>query len=138
MIEQQMVLALEVGRIRWVSIVSAKRLDRVSEPDRTRLLETWRDRLGELGWYMRCLNEYIARRANQEDDVTGRFWEGRFRSQALLDEGALLTCMSYVDPTESGLFASSHEGYPHRRVVVYPLLEVSHPQGAGRSRRILQ
>ena len=73
--------------------------------------EVWRARLCNLSWMMRALNEFIARRANKEDNVSGRFWEGRFKSQALLDEQGLLTCMAYVDlnPVRAGL-ASTLEG----------------------------
>ncbi len=108
-VDQQRALdwdAREVGQ-RWTklfggnpmvrSFVSGERLSeaQLSAVD-TRIAE-YRSRLYDISWFMRCLNEPIARWANAEDQVTGRFWEGRFKSQALLDEAAVIAAMAYVD-----------------------------------------
>jgi REP element-mobilizing transposase RayT len=71
------------------------------------LVHTWRAHLCNLSRFMACLNYVIALRANKEDGCTGRFWEGRFKSQALRDETALLACMVYVDlnPVRAGIAA---------------------------------
>ncbi|WP_444944045.1 transposase [Microbulbifer sp. ZKSA006] len=93
--------------LRWQKLFKASNLslrylqgDSLDQSEMRKLKEVialWRDRLMDLSWFMRCLNESIARQANVEDCCTGRFWEGRFKSQALLDEKALAACMAYVD-----------------------------------------
>lgn len=75
------------------------------------ILAVYQQRLGDISWFMKCLNESIARKANAEDEVTGHFWEARFSSQALCTEEALLTCMAYVDlnPVRAGMASTPED-----------------------------
>ncbi len=97
----------EVAR-RWLKLFPQRRLNDGSADEPTgeeikmsvgqalRLAEV-RRRLSDVSWWMRCTAENIARRANKEDECSGRFWEGRFKAQLLLDEASLLACAAYVD-----------------------------------------
>jgi REP element-mobilizing transposase RayT len=73
--------------------------------DSPTLVELYRSRLGSISWFNRCLNEHIARQANQEDDCKGRFWEGRFKCSRIDSLGGVLACSVYVDlnPVRAGL-----------------------------------
>ncbi len=89
---------------RWVALFPMSKAASLLEQglenvdvENNKQVDLWRKQLSDISWFMRVLNEGIARRANKEDNCRGRFWESRFKSQALLDEAAVLSCMVYVD-----------------------------------------
>jgi len=92
---------------RWLTLyrprdVTAEAISALAENDAR--IAVLRKRLGSVSWFMKSLNEFIARKANKEDDCKGRFWEGRFRCQRLRSEAALLGCAVYIDlnPVRAG------------------------------------
>ena len=60
-------------------------------------VQEYRSRLSDISWFMRQLCQPIARRANKESNVTGRFFAHRFGSERILDMAGLLACSMYVD-----------------------------------------
>jgi hypothetical protein len=46
---------------------------------------------------MKCLKEPLSRLVNREEQTRGAFFEGRFKSVAILDEESLLATCAYID-----------------------------------------
>lgn len=68
--------------------------ERLNDPD---WIAERRARLQSISWFMKCLKEPLARIANRADGCTGAFFEGRFKSIAILDQEALLATCAYID-----------------------------------------
>ena len=79
-----------------------------------------RKRLQSLSWFMKCLKEPLSRLANRQDKTRGAFFEGRFKSVAILDEESLLATCAYIDlnPVAAGIVerpeASQHTSINQR------------------------
>lgn len=78
-------------------VVSPRNSDVAMILNNPRRVAELRMRLSDISWWMRLTAQKIAQQANREDNCTGRFWEGRFKAQLLLDEAAILACAMYVD-----------------------------------------
>jgi REP element-mobilizing transposase RayT len=60
-------------------------------------VDEYRARLSDISWFMRLACQPIARRANREDEVDGRFFAQRFDCRRLKTLADLLSCSIYVD-----------------------------------------
>lgn len=85
------------GKLLSQRYIKGETLERAELDKLNEMVKEWRARLYDLSWFMRCINEPTARQANFEDQCSGRFWEGRYISQGLLDEAALIAGLAYVD-----------------------------------------
>ncbi len=107
--------------LRWLRIFPGQRIDEHLADPTTNAVDTLannseriqviRVRLTDPSWFMKALCEPIARLANFHDKVTGHFWEGRFKAQAIVDEAGLLACSMYIDlnPIRAAMAPSPHE-----------------------------
>jgi len=76
-----------------------------------------RERLADLGWFMKSLKEPLSRMCNKADNVKGTFWEARYKSIAILDTEALLATCAYIDlnPVAAGI-AETPESSRHTSI----------------------
>ena len=82
-----------------------------------KLTQKRRERLANLGWFMKSLKEPLSRLANKEDGCKGAFWQARFKSIGVLDDEALLATSAYIDlnPLAAGI-AQTPESSKHTSV----------------------
>ncbi len=94
--------------VRWLSLYPGRRIDEFTStgPTDTEIealmnnaeqIEIIRKRIGSISWFMSALSEPIARRANIEDNVSGKFWENRFKAERMLDDASTLACSIYIN-----------------------------------------
>jgi len=53
--------------------------------------------LGDISEFMKCLQERFAKYYNRKHNRYGHVWAGRFESNILADEEAVLNCLAYLD-----------------------------------------
>ena len=95
----------------------------------TEFVANTRQRLGNLGWFMKSLKEPLARLANRADGTTGPFWQSRYKSIAILDLNALLATCAYIDlnPVAAGI-----ETLPEESAYTSLRVRVEHCRRQGR------
>lgn len=124
---------------RWLKLYPPRGVDRKAIPIQNQWLQeklqdkqwiaTIRQRLQSLGWFMKCLKEPLARMVNRSEKCTGAFFEGRYKSIAILDEEALVAVCAYIDlnPLAAGM-SGTPENSPHTSI----RQRVEHAQRQGR------
>ncbi|MGO9598050.1 MAG: transposase [Isosphaeraceae bacterium] len=90
-----------------------------------------RQRLQSLSWFMKCLKEPLSRMVNRQEQARGAFFEGRFKSVAILDEESLLATCVYIDlnPVAAGI-AKTPESSEHTSIKE----RVEHVESQGRTK----
>ena len=124
-------LGTAVSAARQIAAAAAglQRLGRVA-PEGRAWVATARERLQSLSWFMKCLKEPLSRLANHQDQTRGAFFEGRFKSVAILDEESLLAICAYIDlnPVAAGI-VDVPEASPHTSIKT----RVEHVKDQGRT-----